>query len=208
MEPDFADGLPADTTLHTGRMLLDAVTGEAEERMLDEATLPAAHALGTAEPHVAVFGCTSAGALRGLAADADMAERIADATNAPTVSVIQAVRAKLRAFGARRVAVATPYTEALTARVVDSLRDLCDIAAVAHLGLDDNREIGDTSPQRITAFVRDAFTGIDADAVFVSCTNFRAVEALDDLTAALGVPVTSSNAATLEAVIERLGRLA
>ena len=46
MEPDFVRGLPADATLHTGRMLLDDVTPESEARMLDEATLPAARGSG------------------------------------------------------------------------------------------------------------------------------------------------------------------
>lgn len=204
MEPDFVRGLPDDVTLHTARMLLDDVTADAEARMLDDETLPAARALGTAQPHVAVFGCTSAGALRGLDADVRMTARIAEATAAPTVSVIQAVRAKLRHLGVRRLAVATPYTEALTERITESLRDLFEIVAVAHLGLTDNREIGDTPPQRVVEFVRGAFEGVDVDAVFVSCTNFRAVEALDALTDVLGLPVTSSNAATLNAVVAHL----
>lgn len=99
MEPDFARGLPDDVTLHTGRMLLDEVTPDGERRMLDEATVPTATALGTAEPHLVVFGCTSAGALRGLDADAEMSARIAEVTGAPTVPVIQAERDRLRALG-------------------------------------------------------------------------------------------------------------
>lgn len=205
MEPDFVRGLPDGVSLHTARMLLDDVTPEAEARMLDAATLPAAEALGTAEPHVTVFGCTSAGALRGLDADAEMTARIAAATGAPTVSVIQAVRGRLAALRASRVAVATPYREALASRIVDSLRDRFEIVAVANLGLTDNREIGDTPPERIVAFVRRELAGVDADAVFVSCTNFRVLEGIDELTDALGMPVTSSNAATLDAVLDRLG---
>lgn len=204
MEPDLSRALPADVTLHTGRMLLDEVTPDGERRMLDEATLPAARALGTAEPHLTVFGCTSAGALRGLDADAEMTARIAAATDAPTVSVIMAVRDRRRALGVRRLAVATPYTADLTGRVTAALDDMVDVVAVAHLGQTDNRRIGDTSPADITAFVRDELEGTGADAVFISCTNFRAVEALDDLRDVLGVPVTSSNDATVHAVRERL----
>lgn len=204
MEPDFVRGLPPDVTLHTSRMMLDDVTADGEARMLDEATLPAARALGTAQPRLTVFGCTSAGALRGLDADAAMSARIAEATGAPTVSVIQAVRARLAALGVRRLAVATPYTEALTARVVDALADRFEVVAVAHLGLSDNRAIGDTPPARVGSFVRGSLAGVAADGVFVSCTNFRAVEALDELASALGMPVTSSNAATLDAVNDRL----
>jgi len=204
MEPDLRRCLPADVTLHTGRMLLDEVTPDGERRMLDEAVMPAARALGTAEPHLTVFGCTSAGALRGLDADAEMTARIAAVTGAPTVSVITAVRDRLRALGVQRLAVATPYTAALTGRITAALDDMVDVVAVAHLGLTDNRRIGDTSPADILAFVRDELGGTDADAVFISCTNLRAIEALDAVRDALDVPVTSSNDATVRAVGERL----
>ena len=46
--------------------------------MLDEFALPAARDLGTARPDVVVFGCTSAGALRGNDYDAQLCERISE----------------------------------------------------------------------------------------------------------------------------------
>jgi maleate isomerase len=123
---------------------------------------------------VSVFGCTSASALQGRAADRALTERIAQITGAPTISVIDAVRDALQRFGVRRIAVATPYTDAVAERIVD--------------------------------FVADKLGQAGADAIFVSCTNFRAVEALDQLRTAVGVPVTSSNAATIDAVRRHLGR--
>lgn len=180
MEPDFARALPAGVTLHTAPMLLRDVTVAAEERMLDEHTLPAAETLATLDPDVVVFGCTSAGALRGPAADAALTARISDVTGAPTVSVMRAVQEALERLGAHRI-------------------------AVANLGLVDNRAIGDTPPQRIAEFVASALGDAGADAIFVSCTNFRTVEALDAVAAATGLPVTSSNVATRDAVLALLG---
>lgn len=208
MEPDLAFALAPAATVHTARMLLRDVTADAEERMLDEHTLPAAETLATTTPDVTVFGCTSAGALRGHAADAALTERISQVTGAPAISVIQAVREGLRGFGARRIAVATPYTAALAARVIASLDDLGEVVAVANLGLIDNRAIGATPPERVAEFVSDQLGDAGADAIFISCTNLRAVEALEQVSAAVGVPVTSSNAATIAAVrryIERSG---
>ena len=69
MEVDFYRSLPHDTTLHTSRMYLADATVAAEEQMLDELVLPAAEAAGTARPDVVVFGCTSAGELRGREGD-------------------------------------------------------------------------------------------------------------------------------------------
>lgn len=205
MEPDFARALPAGVTLHTARMLLRDVTVAAEERMLDEHTLPAAETLATLDPDVVVFGCTSAGALRGPAADAALTARISDVTGAPTVSVMRAVQEALERLGAHRIAVATPYTDVVADRVVAGLAGLGEVVAVANLGLVDNRAIGDTPPQRIAEFVASALGDAGADAIFVSCTNFRTVEALDAVAAATGLPVTSSNAATRDAVLALLG---
>jgi maleate isomerase len=206
MEPDLAAALAPAATVHTARMLLLDVTVEDEVRMLDEHTLPAAEALATLAPHVTVFGCTTAGALRGHAADAALAERISATTGAPTVSVIQAVRDALRGFGARRIAVATPYTHAMAASVVAGLDDVAEVVAVANLGLVANRAIGATPPERVAEFVVDRLAGAGADAIFVSCTNFRAVEALERIAGAAGVPVTSSNAAAIAAVRRHMER--
>jgi maleate isomerase len=42
------------------------------------------------------------------------------------------------------------------------------------------------------------------DAVFVSCTNFRAGEAIDDIKAATGLPVVTANQATFQACLNAL----
>jgi len=204
MEPDFARGLPAGTTVHTARMLLRDVTADAEARMLDDHTLPAAERVATVDPDLCVFGCTSAGALRGHAADAALTARIAEITRAPTVSVITAVRSALEAIGGSTIAVATPYTDDLGERVVAGLHGLGRVVAVANLGLVDNREIGAVEPADITDFVVRELGSVAADVIFVSCTNFRAAEALDDVRAATGRPATSSNVATLDAVCREL----
>lgn len=145
-------------------MLLRDVTADAEARMVDDHTLPAAERVATIDPDLCVFGCTSAGALRGHAADAALTTRIAEITRAPTVSVITAI------------ALATPYTDDLGERVAAGLDGLGRVVAVANLGLVDNREIGAVEPSDIADFVIRERASADADAIFVSCTNFRAAE--------------------------------
>ena len=78
MEVDFARDLPPGTALHTARMFMEDTTPAGESRMLDEFALPAARDLGTARPDVVVFGCTSAGVLRGNDYDAELCRRIGD----------------------------------------------------------------------------------------------------------------------------------
>ena len=101
MEVDFYRNLPESVTLHTSRMYLVPTTVEGEELMLDEYALPAARMVATAKPDLVVFGCTSAGALRGNAYDAGLCRRISEISGKPTVSVIESVRHELKATAAK-----------------------------------------------------------------------------------------------------------
>jgi len=98
--------------------------------------------------------------------------------------------------GARRVAVATPYTEAVTGRAVAYLEahDV-ETAACGCLGLDDDVAIGFTAPEAVERLVR-SLDRPDADAVVIACTNLRTVGLIAPLEATLGKPVISANQAS------------
>jgi maleate isomerase len=205
MEPDFADGLPEGATLHTARMYMKDTTAEGENRMLDDFALPAARDLGTARPDVVVFGCTSAGALRGNAYDAELCERIEELTGAPTVSTIQSVREAIRSAGVSTIGVITPYVDELNDKIKASIEaDGVHVARIAGLGITDNFQIAQVPPAEIVDFATTSLAGLDIGLVFASCTNFAAVSALPDISDRLGVPAVSSNSAVLTATVERL----
>ncbi len=209
MEVDFARDLPPQTALHTARMFLEDTTAAAENRMLDEFALPAARDLGTARPDVVVFGCTSAGALRGNDYDAQLCHRISELTGAPTVSTIASVRAAVAAANATSVGVITPYVDELNERIRASLEaDGTRVAAIAGLGITENFRIAEVSEEEIVALavraLGDLAAGGDIDLAFASCTNFGAMAARSAISGRLGVPVITSNQAVLEAAVARL----
>ena len=139
MEVDFYRHLPASATVHTGRMYMEATTVKGEEEMLDEHCLPTAADVATAKPDLMVFGCTSAGALRGNAYDAELCRRISDVAGKPTVSVIESVRRKLMSLQVRRVAVLTPYIEDLNIRIKASVEDDgIEVASIHGMGISVN----------------------------------------------------------------------
>ena len=80
IEVDFYRRLPPTATLHTARMYLEQTTPEGESAMLDEYLPTAINDLRSARPDVMVFGCTSAGALRGNDYEAQLIARIAQET--------------------------------------------------------------------------------------------------------------------------------
>jgi maleate isomerase len=103
------------------------------------------------------------------------------------------------------VSVFTPYAGPLTRTVADCIAEAgLMVVTATGMGLLDNTEIGRVEPERIVDFVTDRMRGVYPDAVFLSCTNWRAMEAIDPLTEALGLPVLTSNQVTLEAVERRL----
>jgi maleate isomerase len=205
MEPDFWRALPPGATLHTARMFLEDTTPEGEHRMLDEHVLPAARDLATARPDLIVFGCTSAGALRGNDYDAELCRRISDLSGVPTVSVIASVRRAIAASGARRVGVVTPYVDALNQPIRESVEaDGVEVATIAGLGITDNFEIAAVPRREILELADRTLRGLAVDLAFVSCTNFPAMAALPELERRLGLPVVTSNQAAIATVLRML----
>jgi maleate isomerase len=212
MEVDFTRDLPPGTALHTARMYMEDTTPAGENRMLDEFALPAARDLGTARPDVVVFGCTSAGALRGNDYDAQLCQQISELTHAPVVSTIGAVRAAIEASGAENIGVITPYVDELNEKIKESIQaDGIDVAAISGLGITDNFQIAEISHDEIVTFAVDALGPLAVegviDLIFASCTNFGAMAARPAIAERLGVPVVTSNQAVLAAAVARLQTL-
>jgi maleate isomerase len=209
MEIDFQRGLPPEVGLHTARMFMEETTPEAEARMLDEFAVPAATAVATARPDLIVFGCTSAGALRGNKYDTEFCGHMEQETGVEVVSVIAAVASAIRRRGARRIGVVTPYVQALNNKITESLEDVGDInvVAIAGMGVTENFAIAEIELTTIIEFAEKTFSGHDIDLAFASCTNLHGIAARRDLEAALGVPVVTSNHAALEETLLRLTRI-
>src|SRR5207248_6800658 len=163
-EVDFYRHLPPTCTLHTARMYLEETTPEGESVMLDEHLPKTAADLATARPDVVVFACTSAGALRGNAFEADLIDRLSAKMGAETISVAAAVRRVLATRGARRVGVVTPYIESLNERIASSLESGgCDVTAIHGLGITENFAIAAVEPERIGEFAVETLAGQELD---------------------------------------------
>jgi maleate isomerase len=207
MEPDFHRQLGATSAISTARIYLEQVTREAEEVMIADELPKALRLIKTTDPHVIVFGCTSAGSLGGLQSDAAIARQIEEATSVPGVTVVGSVVEQLHAVRPRRVAVFTPYMEDLTRSVSQCVLDAgYELVKTAGMGILQNRDIGRVAPAEIVEFVEREVAGVGTDCIFLSCTNWQAIDAIPVLRQRLGVPVISSNQATIEAVRVRSAR--
>jgi maleate isomerase len=200
MEPDFHQHL-AETMVSTTRILLEQVTRDAEIRMLEEDLPRAAQLIKTTAPDIVVFGCTSAGSLEGLAYDDGIGRMLEQRTGAQAVTVIRAVLTQLGMNRPQKVAVFTPYLEDLTSSVARCIGERgYAIVKAKGMGIRENLHIGRVTPAEVIGFVESQMEGTAADCVFLSCTNWRALQAIEPLRQKLGIPVISSNQAAIDAV--------
>ncbi|HXD16952.1 MAG TPA: hypothetical protein VN654_08040, partial [Vicinamibacterales bacterium] len=201
MESDFHRLLGAVCAISTSRVYLEQVTRDAERTMIDDDLPKALRLIKTTDPHVIVFGCTSAGSLGGLQSDAGIARRIEELTGVRALTVVGSVVEQLKTIQPRTVAVFTPYREELTRTVSDCVVEAgFRLGPVAGMGILSNREIGQVAPAEIVDFVDGHMRSATADCIFLSCTNWQAIDAIEAVKARFGVPVISSNQATIEAV--------
>lgn len=211
MEPDLYRNLPRRyTTLHTSRMLLEGnVTIAAEELMLDQYLPQCARQIATLRPDVVVFGCTSAGALRGPAYEQQLAAELTQTTGAPTVTIMGAVVNELRRIKPDSVAVLTPYSPEINDTIKDSLETSgFPVTHLAGMDIQGAYNIAAVTPQEILDYVREQMDGVATDCLFISCANLRSVEILDDLRKAVRRPVVTSNQAVLAGVRQALNATA
>jgi len=209
VEPELTGHAPDGVAFYATRVPVAEVATEAEKvasivAMRDR--LPAAAAeLGSLGPAALAYACTSGSFLQGRDVDAETCAALREASGVPSYTTSTAMVAALRAVGARRLAVVTPYVAPVAAGAVSYLEHHgLEVVGRADLGLLSNLEKGRLPVSAAEALVRQVDLS-SADAVMVSCTNWRTLDRLAALERDIGRPVVSSNVATLWAGLRLAG---
>lgn len=206
VEPDFMRNLPPRASLHTARMYLAETTAEAERSMIFDYAPQAVRDLASLYPHVVAFACTSGGAVLGEQGERELIDRIAAETGAKVVSTNDAVKAHIARYSPRRVAVISPYNDELNDKIRIGLASRgLNVVRIRGMGILENYAIAEVTPEEIVAFAEEQLAGLDFDLLFASCTNWNGLRARPLLMRRFGVPVVSSNQATIAAAIEAAG---
>jgi len=179
---------------HTARIRLPKVTVEGIDEMMRAPELEqAAKLVGAAPIDVLCFGGTSASFLHGTAYDKALIGRLSQWVPGPKVTTAStATLAALKKVGADKVALATPYVAAVHERAIRFLEENGHpVVRHAHLGIDDDHALAEVPLERVYEHVL-SVDHPEATAIFVSCTNFRTVGAIEALETVLGKPVISA----------------
>lgn len=150
---------------------------------------------------------TSLSFYRGREFNDTLRKQITTASGLPASTMSTAILRALTTVGARRVAVATAYTDDVTDRLCAFL-DTAGLAVTAtvSMGLGRVTDIlatGDTEIERVAANALS--TGRGADSLLISCGGLDTTDLLDRLEQRLGVPVVASSPAGFWDVVQLVG---
>lgn len=151
----------------------------------------ATRALNALKPALTLYACSSGSFVRGFEGEAAIRQAMLDAGARRAVTTSGAMIEAFRACGARRIALATPYTERLTTSLVQYIEAAgFDVVSAHYLGI--SSDIGSVSRATVADLVRQAHRP-EADAVFLSCTALRTYGIVASLEEDIGCPVLTSN---------------
>jgi len=193
IEVDFARILaPAGIGVYVNRIpFANPVTPETLRAMEGDIAQGAALILPDEDLDVVVYGCTSASVCIG---DAAVRAQVSKGKpGAPVVTPISGALAGLRAMGARRISVLTPYFEETTRPMAAMFEaEGFTLDRVTCLGMADDRDMARIALDELVDLAGMA-ADPTSDALFISCTAVRAAGIIDRIEAATAIPALSSN---------------
>jgi maleate isomerase len=157
----------------------------------------------TPEPDVVAYACTSGSFVNGELGERLLVRTMVDAGAPMACTTSGALIEALSLLGVRKLAIATPYVDTVTSRLVDFLAEH-EVRTVASSGLGLLGRIWRVPYQSVIDIVRSVDTP-DAEALFISCTNLPTYDVIEPLEQALGKPVLTANQVTMWAALRAMG---
>jgi maleate isomerase len=161
--------------------------------------------LVSCKPASIAYCCTASSIVQGVEYDDVLIHEISRIAGVPAVTATRSIITALKSFGARRIAVASPYAKEIddaehrffTAAGYEILGSAC-------LGITDSFRLADPTQREIVELARRAWHE-DADALLITCLNLRSHEVVEALERELGKPVVTSTQATLWRLLRTAG---
>lgn len=205
MEPEFWRIAPEGVSVSTARIHGGRHGTPEELRGMEKEARAAAARVANAEPDVVVYGCTSGSFFEGPDWNRMICEELTKITKAPTVTTAGAMAECLTRHGHTKVDVVTPYVELTNERLKQFLRAFgVEVTSLATFDMLDMFDHAKIRPDEIYRRVKETVTE-ESSAVFVACTQLRAMEVIEMLERDLGKPVYSAVQATAWMAYEALG---
>jgi len=206
MEVEFSGYAPKGVFIHTSRLPLRRIIEEELLGMSGEVE-KCARLLSDAGVNVIVYGCTTGSLVKGKGYDEELERRIKEATGIPVITTAGAVLDALNEKGVKKIAVATPYIEEINRKEESFLiENGFEVCGIKGLGIEENLEVG-RLPLSVAYSLGKGLIRAhpEAEALFISCTNFRTFGIITALSRDIGEPVITSNQASLWCALQECG---
>jgi maleate isomerase len=206
LEEDMPKHVSPAIRLHYTRVKLSANTEAEIAGMIDYVPRAAAD-LADARVDIIGFACTGGSVIGGPGYDDKITAAILHETGVDATATATAIVASLRHLGVTRMVLGTPYEAWLNTREVaffegNGLRVLREEG----LGVPNPSDCQGVTGAQIIELAR-RIDVPEAQAIVLSCANFRAWDVVDAIEAELGKPVITSNQAILWHLLQKAGRL-
>ena len=198
MEGELAAWLPAGSTVTTVKIPRGAglLTVETIAAYRDGAIELARQHFARDDFDLIAYGCTAAGFIAGPAGDAELSRQLSQATGLPVVTTARAMVNALRHDRAKRVAVVTPYLDAVNTQLTAFLEHGgIEVVRLETFRAPDVFALGRITAEQVDALARTTM-GADCDALFIGCSQLPTHAILDDLRREFDRPAWSSISAT------------
>ena len=193
IEPDMRRLLPDDIELLVSRVPSGQyVTSESLASMADVLSTAAGLLPSSARFSAVGYGCTSGTANIGAA---KIRELVREGVSTPHVTEpVSALVAACRHLNIRRLALVSPYIESVSAKLREVLQAAnIQIAAFSSFNEAEEAKVARISPLSVLNAARDVAADAMIDGIFLSCTNLRTLDILEEAERVIGKPVLSSN---------------
>lgn len=205
--PELFRRRPEDFTWHSARARMAHVTPEELDRMV-QASDVAAQSLADAPVEAIAYACLVAVMARGPGAHREVQQRLEDALadsprQPPIVTSAGALIDGLKAIGAERVGMITPYMRPLAELVADYVRsERVEVADLVALEVSDNVEVGCIAPDILVEHARTMCRQEGLDALVLSaCVQMPSLAVVKLVEDEVGIPVVTAATATARAIL-------
>jgi maleate cis-trans isomerase len=202
VEIEYGRLLPLALQVHVARIPLLGSGVETTPRGGDADLDYQARLLGHAKVEVVALAQTAA-SLSSEAFDDRITKRMSEAAGVPAITSARAIGLAVRALGARRIALATPFPIAVLKRLVSYYTDQYGLEVVASESFSGSDSV--LYPTLGHELARDAIARTDApeiEVVIVPGGNFPTMPFISDWERAAGKPIITTNQAALWAMIQ------
>lgn len=202
---EFYKIVPAGLTIMQTTLAIHVMTAQ-ELAAGFEATERTALTLAREGADVIILGGAPTLYDRGPGADKEISERIAKATGVPTVSNQTAMMDGLKAFGCRKILIASPFNEENNQKLKTYLEGSgFEVVGAVGMGFAANADINRVSPEEAYRFLKKSGQAFrKAEGIIVPCANWPTSLVAPQVEADLGRPVVTSNLAKIWGALRAL----